>query len=192
MPGTAQAPEPPKASSFASLLAGFAALTDKAKTSGQDAPSKRKSTGWNDDALEDDVTVISYEQALRAHTRTRPWPADPPERPENLSQDLPQDFSPGLSLDLPPELPPNPIRLSPYDEYGPPRNRPPASVRPAFGNTASMNPATMSPGSAETRGWDPETMSPDVATLANAGLPAARHSCRKPKISQHYHSPQQA
>jgi hypothetical protein len=176
MPGTAATPEPPKASSFASLLAGFAALTDKAKTSGQEASLKRKSTGWNDDALEDDVTVISYEQALRAHTRTRPRPAEPPERPlglpQDLPQNLPQDFSPGLSLDLPPELPPNPVWLSPYDEFGPQRRKPPASVRSAFENAASMSPATMSPGSAETRGWDPETTSPDVATSANSGLAA--------------------
>ena len=180
MPGTAQAPEPPKASSFATLLAGFAALTGKAETSGQDASSKRKSTGWNDDALEDDVTVISYEQALRTHTRTRPRPADPPERPLGLPQDLPQnlsadfsqDLSPDLSLDLPAEFSPNPIRPSPYDEFGPQRRKPPASVRPAFGNAASMSPATMSPGSAETRGWDPAITSPDVATSANAGLAA--------------------
>jgi hypothetical protein len=108
MPGTAAAPEPPKSSSFASLLAGFAALTDKTKTSGEGSPSKHKSTFWNDDALEDDVAVISYEQALRTHKRTRSYgSADLPGLPPGLPP-----FSLGPDSTTPASL----TSVSPYDD----------------------------------------------------------------------------
>lgn len=49
--------------SFAGLLASVA------------APQEREAP-WNDDQLADDIASISYEQALRAHSRVRPRPAD--------------------------------------------------------------------------------------------------------------------
>jgi hypothetical protein len=50
-------PPPNNASSFASLLASFTAAREKS------------SETWDDSALLDDVTTISYEQALRSHRR---------------------------------------------------------------------------------------------------------------------------
>src|SRR5947209_9767024 len=56
MPHPAQ-PAPHKGrSSFGDLLASFT--------------SKLQSDGWDDSALEDDVTTISYEQALRSARRS--------------------------------------------------------------------------------------------------------------------------
>lgn len=52
-------------SSFASLLAGLT------------APKQKTDELWTDDALADDVATISYEQALRTHTRSR-RPNPPP------------------------------------------------------------------------------------------------------------------
>jgi hypothetical protein len=49
----------PKAGSFASLLATFS------------APLKSPDNTWNLDGLEEDVATITYEQALKAHSRTR-------------------------------------------------------------------------------------------------------------------------
>jgi hypothetical protein len=46
-------------SSFANLLAALA------------APSNKTEPAWNDDGLEDDVTTLSYERALRTHARYR-------------------------------------------------------------------------------------------------------------------------
>jgi len=47
----------PSSASFAGLLA---ALT---------SPGKKEPVGWNDDDLADDVATLSYERALRAHSR---------------------------------------------------------------------------------------------------------------------------
>ena len=127
MPGTAEAPEPPKSSSFASLLAGFAALTDKTKTSGEGSSSKRKSTFWNDEALEDDVAVISYEQALRTHKRTRSYGSvDQPGLPPGLPP-----FSPALD---------SPASISSYDEFSASGRKPPVSAHRASLSPASVNP----------------------------------------------------
>lgn len=52
-----QFPLPNDASSFASLLASFT------------GSPKRPAETWDDSALLDDVTTISYEQALRSHRR---------------------------------------------------------------------------------------------------------------------------
>jgi predicted DNA binding CopG/RHH family protein len=57
MPDLSSASTPKEANSFASLLASL--------TGG---PPKRNDT-WDDSTLADDVTTISYEQALRAHRR---------------------------------------------------------------------------------------------------------------------------
>lgn len=62
MPASAQASSPATVSSFASLLAGLT------------SPKPQADSYWNDSALADDVTTISYEQALRAHARYRPTP----------------------------------------------------------------------------------------------------------------------
>ncbi len=67
--------------SFASLLTGLVAP----KAASPASRGKQKNDSWNDDALADDVATLSYEQALRAHTRYRPsnpnlpgfYPADP-------------------------------------------------------------------------------------------------------------------
>jgi predicted DNA binding CopG/RHH family protein len=53
----------PNASSFASLLAALAAPAPK--------PEPKPSTDWNDSGLADDIATLSYEQALRTHTRYR-------------------------------------------------------------------------------------------------------------------------
>jgi len=63
MPQTATpSPAPP---SFAGLLAALA------------APAQKGAPVWNDDELADDVATLSYERALRAHSRYQPAvPAD--------------------------------------------------------------------------------------------------------------------
>lgn len=58
MPDLAQLAPPKPAGSFASLLASLA--------------GKLNDDPWDDSALEDDVTTLTYEQALRAHGRSRP------------------------------------------------------------------------------------------------------------------------
>jgi hypothetical protein len=59
------------ASSFASLLASFTS-----------AP-KKSSEAWDDSALLDDVTTISYEQALRSNRRVPAIGPAPTQSPEN-------------------------------------------------------------------------------------------------------------
>jgi hypothetical protein len=49
----------PAAATFAAMLS---ALAD---------PEKKRDTGWNDDELADDVATLSYERALRTHSRYR-------------------------------------------------------------------------------------------------------------------------
>ncbi len=71
MPGTAQKPTTPPsagATNFAGILASVA-----------DPP-------WNDDGLASDITTISYEQALRAHSRTPRKDADPDPPPSASPQ----------------------------------------------------------------------------------------------------------
>jgi hypothetical protein len=79
---SASAPSPASlsGSGFASL---FASLT---------APKTAPADRWNDDLLADDVTTISYEQALRTHARTRrpdPAPAPDPEPDNNIAEPVP-------------------------------------------------------------------------------------------------------
>ncbi|MGP8253580.1 MAG: plasmid mobilization protein [Terracidiphilus sp.] len=57
----ASASPTPDLSSFAGFLSALASP----------APSSRN-TAWNDDALADDVATLSYETALKAHSRYRP------------------------------------------------------------------------------------------------------------------------
>jgi hypothetical protein len=133
MPGTAETPQPPKASSFASLLAGFAASTDK---TGERSRSQQVSAHWNDDALEEDVATISYEQALRTHTRTRPpFVRDLPDSTESL----PSVSDPGL----------------PYDVLSPNTRKPPESVSPAEGGIGAWSSDTEAclPGTAAEPGF---------------------------------------
>ena len=170
MPGTAEAPEPPKSSSFASLLAGFAALTDKTKTSGEGSSPKRKSTFWNDKALEDDVAVISYEQALRTHKRTRSYGSvDQPGLPPGLTP-----FSP---------FPDSPATVSPYDEFSASDRKPPVSA-----HRASLSPASVNPGSVGVREWKPKALRRLNRIRPHCALWLSR---RKPEISQYHHPPQQ-
>jgi hypothetical protein len=68
-----QVPAPKDASTFASLLATFTG-----------APQK-SSEAWDDNALLDDVTTISYEQALRSHRRV---PTSTPGAPLPTPPDL--------------------------------------------------------------------------------------------------------
>jgi hypothetical protein len=75
------------ARTFASMLASFTG-----------APQKSIET-WDDSALLDDVTTISYEQALRSHRRvpaldlaraSSPTPEDPPFAASAISKPLPE------------------------------------------------------------------------------------------------------
>jgi hypothetical protein len=55
----------PESPSFAGLLAALA------------APAQKRQPVWNDDDLEEDVATLSYERALRTHSRQRaPEPTD--------------------------------------------------------------------------------------------------------------------
>jgi hypothetical protein len=71
--------------SFASLLTSF--------TSGKHANS------WDDSALADDVTTISYEQALRSHQRVRTSEAEPALAAANDTRPTVQQPRPGPSSD---------------------------------------------------------------------------------------------
>lgn len=83
-------------SSFASLLAGLT------------APKPQADDRWADDILAEDVATISYEQALRTHTRYRrpdPLPAPPedadptaPKPPQSvrITEWIPEDEAPQL------------------------------------------------------------------------------------------------
>jgi predicted DNA binding CopG/RHH family protein len=62
MPEAVQSLPPSAAAGFASMLSGLIAPKEEAKPS----------DFWNDDALAQDVATLSYEQALRTHTRYRP------------------------------------------------------------------------------------------------------------------------
>jgi hypothetical protein len=53
------------APSFAGLLATLASPSDRPSSTG------RKDTPWEDDELADDIATLSYESALRAHSRYR-------------------------------------------------------------------------------------------------------------------------
>lgn len=72
--------------SFAGVLASLA------------APASRSRSPWNDDALADDVAVLSYESALRAHARYRPAD-EPPVAP----------LPPAKSLAEAPQVPSEPV-----------------------------------------------------------------------------------
>jgi hypothetical protein len=64
----------PASESFAGLLATLALPKQKSGVPDDEDPSHvqtHRST-WDDDGLEDDVTTLSYEHALRAHSRYRP------------------------------------------------------------------------------------------------------------------------
>lgn len=66
MPVPLNAPAPSPASTFAGFLARFA------------APPSESADLWNDEALADDIATLSYEQALRTHSRCRlPNPPSP-------------------------------------------------------------------------------------------------------------------
>ncbi len=94
MPGTAATPS--KNASFASLLAGLA--------------SPERAADWPGGELEDDVATISYEKALRAHTRTR------------AAEPLPDEAEAGPQpvADRPPAIDPR---------FTPSGRKPPVSVR---------------------------------------------------------------
>jgi hypothetical protein len=72
------APMPKDASSFANLLASFTGAVQKT------------SATWDDSALLDDVSTITYEQALRSHRRVTPAATSPLHEAEST----PANFSP--------------------------------------------------------------------------------------------------
>lgn len=82
----------PASPSFASLLAALAAPAQR--------PGWNSAPAWNDDGLEDDVAILSYERALRAHARYGP----------SVSTDQPLAQSVDREL-IPPEEP-SPAHLS--------------------------------------------------------------------------------
>jgi hypothetical protein len=57
MKQAAQNPAQPDSASFAGILAALS------------APAHKSAPAWNDDALEEDVATLSYENALRTHAR---------------------------------------------------------------------------------------------------------------------------
>jgi hypothetical protein len=70
---TTSAPSP-ASPSFAGLLAALAAPEHPPEASGDGplSPGLRPTPAWNDDDLADDVAILSYESALKAHARYRP------------------------------------------------------------------------------------------------------------------------
>jgi len=86
MPDLTPVPEPKSANSFASLLASFTGV------------GKKSGSVWDDSALLDDVSTISYEQALRTHRRVPPVAV----LPEDEAQ-LAAAFAPQRTLPVSPE-----------------------------------------------------------------------------------------
>lgn len=81
--------------SFATLLASLA------------APPKKQASGWNDEALADDVATLSYEHALRAHARYRPESSPASSDDQSLTQ-MP-DLAPSYTRTVePPPVAPTP------------------------------------------------------------------------------------
>lgn len=66
MPQPATISPPNPAGGFAGILASLA------------GPPEKLRSDWNDDSLADDITTLSYEQALRTHARYRPTSELPP------------------------------------------------------------------------------------------------------------------
>ncbi|MGP8084470.1 MAG: hypothetical protein ACLPXT_16405, partial [Terracidiphilus sp.] len=64
----------PASPSFAGLLASLTELAQPAGISANESLSsdQRPASSWNDDDLADDVAILSYESALKAHARYRP------------------------------------------------------------------------------------------------------------------------
>lgn len=115
----------PKAVSFASLLAGFA------------SPAKRPSVKSVEDAqdldgLADDVATISYEQALRSHSRTRTAEAT------GLTGSAGRASVDG---DLPPRKPPQSVRIAEWvpESDAHPYQMSEAGEQPASGVAARDN-----------------------------------------------------
>jgi hypothetical protein len=79
-PTRSEASSIPESSSFAGFLS---ALTSPAPAS--------RNAGWNEDALADDVATLSYESALKTHSRYRP--ASEP-LPQPSSAFVPESVSP--------------------------------------------------------------------------------------------------
>jgi hypothetical protein len=117
----------PVAPSFAGLLAALAE---------PGAPVAERAPVWNDDGLADDVATLSYERALRAHTRYKY--ADPP-NPPNLPN------LPDRSLAQPAD--PEPIQElwvddSPFEQMStdlrPPYSAPDPQPKAAFVPTSAL------------------------------------------------------
>lgn len=102
MPETAQSLPPSVVASFASILSGFASPKPAAKS----APTL--TDRW-DDALADDISTLSYEQALRTNGRYRP--SNPTSSP---SPSAPPDPEPSDSGQIPSSPPSAPSRDQPH------------------------------------------------------------------------------
>jgi predicted DNA binding CopG/RHH family protein len=106
----AAAPSPTSAS-FAGLLAALAAPASTAAERPQ---------SWNDDSLADDYATLSYEQALRAHTR---YPSQIPSQDEG-------------DLQLPRPVDPGPIRIREAFPATAPSATPSANLPTAWASTS--------------------------------------------------------
>lgn len=114
MPGTAV--PSPKSGSFANLLAGFAS-------------SSRPVPEWKDDGLRDDIATISYEQALRTHTRMRPVTPSNAAAPQPAPEPVPAPAPPSAHSD---------------PRFTPGGRKPPASVRISEWSPAEARNAALS------------------------------------------------
>ena len=78
----------PASPSFAGLLAALTEHTQPAVIPANESVSSKQkpASSWNDDDLADDVAILSYESALKAHARFRPSQVRPSEvRPSQVS-----------------------------------------------------------------------------------------------------------
>jgi len=110
-----------KASSFAGMLAALA------------TPESKRVPAWNDDDLEDDVATLSYERALRTHSRYRPADdgvAEPKQTADagsiRIREVNPEEIRPSWDTVLPEGGQPSQANASPVLPV-PPKHAPPSS-----------------------------------------------------------------
>jgi hypothetical protein len=98
----------PKDSSFAGLMAALA------------APQSKRVAPWDNDELEDDVATLSYEKALRAHSRYRPVDENVPAPKQTadagsirIREVIPEEVRPSWDVVLPEAAPASAVNVRP-------------------------------------------------------------------------------